>query len=88
MTGTLRSFARYSFCLTFAVAFAALPPPAHVVAAGGTDTLSNATNTFTGGVTVGTNGSLTLLVLSDNSLLTNSANGVISRGGTNRGNNQ
>jgi len=33
-------------------------------------------------VTVGTNGSFTLLVLSDNALLTNSGNGVIGRNAT------
>src|SRR2546422_9948692 len=44
------------------------------------------TNTFTGDVTVGTNGSFTLLVLSDNSLLTNSANGTIGLNTTARSN--
>src|SRR6185503_17276746 len=53
------------------------PLRAQVVADGATATLNNVTNTITGTVTVGTNGSFTLLVLSDNSLLTNSANGVI-----------
>ena len=57
---------------------APLSAPAQIVADGATNTLSNITNTFTGDVTVGTNGSFTLLVLSDNALLTNSANGVIS----------
>lgn len=50
---------------------------AQVVADGATNTLSNVTNAFIGDVTVGTNGSFTLLVLSDNALLTNSVNGVI-----------
>jgi hypothetical protein len=50
---------------------------AQIVNDGATNTLSNVTKAFTGDVTVGTNGSFTLLVLSNNSLLTNSANGVI-----------
>src|SRR5262245_16094686 len=51
---------------------------AQVVADGATNTLSNVTNnTITGDVIVGTNGSFTLLIISDNALLTNSANGVI-----------
>ena len=50
---------------------------AQLVADGATNTLSNVTNTITGDVTIGTNGSFTLLVLSDNALLTNSANGTI-----------
>jgi hypothetical protein len=44
------------------------PLRAQVVADGATNTLSNVTNTFTGDVTVGTNGSFTLLVLSDNAV--------------------
>ena len=55
------------------------PLHAQVVADGATNTLSNITNTFTGDVTVGTNGPFTLLVLSNNTLLTNSAQGVIGR---------
>ena len=39
---------------------------AQLVADGATNTLSNVTNSFTGDVIVGTNGSFTLLVLSDN----------------------
>src|SRR3954468_2395804 len=50
---------------------------AQIVADGATNTLSNVTNTIIGNVTVGTNGSFTLLVLSDNALLTNSGNGTI-----------
>src|SRR5689334_21610198 len=55
---------------------------AQIVADGATNTLSNVTNTFTGDVTVGTNGSFTLLILSDNALLTNSVNGLIGRNNT------
>lgn len=62
------------------------PLRAQIVADGASRTLSNETNTFTGDVTVGTNGSFTLLVLSDNALLTNSANGVIGRNATARSN--
>jgi hypothetical protein len=50
------------------------PLRAQLVADGATRTMLNETNSFTGDVTVGTNLSLTLLVLSDNALLTNSAN--------------
>src|SRR5947208_12729451 len=50
---------------------------AQIVADGATNTLSNVTNTLTGDVTVGTNGSFTLLVLSDNALLTNSGAATI-----------
>src|SRR5258708_1987513 len=57
----------------------AVPLHAQIVADGATRTLSNVTSTFTGDVTVGTNGPFTLLVLSDNALLTNSAQGVIGR---------
>src|SRR5689334_3559690 len=51
---------------------------AQIVNDGGTRTLLNETNSITGDVIIGTNAPFTLLVLSDNSLLTNSANGVIS----------
>src|SRR5262245_45136804 len=54
---------------------------AQPVADSATNTLSNVTNTFNRDVVVGTNGSFTLLVLSDNALLTNSPNGLISRNG-------
>ena len=50
---------------------------AQIVADGATNTSSNVTTNITGDVTVGTNGSFTLLVLSDNALLTNLANGFI-----------
>src|SRR2546430_5056316 len=60
-----------------ATLLAVSPLRAQIVADGATNTLSNVTNTFTGDVTVGTNGSFTLLVLSDNALLTNSGNATI-----------
>jgi len=60
-----------------ALSLAPLSVRAQVVADGATNTLSNVTTNFTGDVTVGTNGSFTLLMLSDNALLTNSVNGVI-----------
>ena len=50
---------------------------AQVVNDGATKTQANVTNTIAGNVTVGPNGSFTLLVLSDNALLTNLANGFI-----------
>src|SRR5258705_13636121 len=71
---------RYVLVLTLLTASGiVLPLHAQVVNDGATKTLSNVTNFFTGDVTVGTNGSFTLLVLSNNALLTNSANGVIGR---------
>src|SRR5262249_42728136 len=73
---------RASLSLLAVLAFAAPALRAQVVNDGATNTLSNVTNTFTGDVTVGTNTSFTLLILSNNSLLTNSANGVISRNAT------
>ena len=65
--------------LLFTASGIVLPLGAQVVNDGATRTLSNETNVIPGDVTVGTNGSFTLLVLSNNALLTNSANGVISR---------
>ena len=62
-----------------ALLLAAFSAGAQIVPDGATNTLSNVTNTITGDVTVGTNGSLTLLILTNNALLTNSANGVIGR---------
>lgn len=59
---------------------------AQLVADGATSTLANVTNSITGNVTVGTNGSFTLLVLADNTLLTNSAHGVIGANATARSN--
>src|SRR5438445_10028894 len=66
--------------------FAAMSLRAQIVNDGATNTLSNVTNTFTGDVIVGTNGSFTLLVLSDNALLTNSVNGIIGRNTTAKSN--
>src|ERR1051326_3134461 len=57
-----------------------------IVPDGATNTLSNVTNTINGNVVVGTNGSFTLLVLSDNTLLTNSVNGILGRNGTAKSN--
>src|SRR5262245_17714919 len=44
---------------------------AQLVADGATNTLANVTNSISGTLTVGTNGSLTFLVLSNNCLVTN-----------------
>ncbi len=59
---------------------------AQLVADGATNTLSNVTNNIPGSVIVGTNGSFTLLVLSDNALVTNSAHFVIGANATARSN--
>src|SRR5205823_9215755 len=59
---------------------------AQIVADGATNTLSNVTNSFPGDVTVGTNGSFTLLILADNALVTNSVNGVIGLNATAKSN--
>src|SRR5260221_4855793 len=53
-----------------------MPLHAQLVADGATTTLNNVANTITGEVTVGTNRPFTLLVRSDNVLLTNSAKGA------------
>jgi T5SS/PEP-CTERM-associated repeat protein len=72
--------------LLAAMLIAAPPLRAQIVNDGATNTLSNVTNTITGNVTIGTNGSFTLLVLSDNALLTNSLNGTIGRNSTAKSN--
>src|SRR6266550_3559555 len=48
-----------------------------IVNDGATNTLNHVTNTISGGLTIGTNGSFTLLVLTNGTLLTNSGNGAI-----------
>jgi T5SS/PEP-CTERM-associated repeat protein len=53
------------------------PLCSQIVNDGATVTLSNVTNLFTNNITVGTNGPFTLLVLSDNALVTNRANVAI-----------
>ncbi len=50
---------------------------AQLVSDGATNTLANVTNNITGTLTVGTNGSFTLLVLSDNAVVTNTSRGII-----------
>jgi T5SS/PEP-CTERM-associated repeat protein len=50
-----------------------------VVADGATNTLNNVTNFIAGDVTVGNNGSFTLLILTNNALLTNSGHGYLGR---------
>src|SRR5882724_7735237 len=65
---------------------AVTPLRAQIVNDGAANTLSNVTNPITGDVTVGTNGSFTLLVLSDNSLLTNSGSGLIGLNATAKSN--
>jgi T5SS/PEP-CTERM-associated repeat protein len=73
--------------LTLLLSLEFVPPiRAQIVNDGASRTLSNVTNTITGTVTVGTNGSFTLLTLADNALLTNSAHGVIGRNATARSN--
>jgi len=52
---------------------------AQLVADGATNSLSNVTNNGPTVVTIGTNGSFTLLVLSNNTLLQNSSYAVIGR---------
>ena len=75
----------YSIVLAAAL-LSASATQAQLVNDGATNTLSNVTNTFTGDVIVGTNGSFTLLVLSDNSLLTNSNSGIIGANSTAKSN--
>ena len=75
-TGGFRTLALSTSLFLATVARAQLVPD------GGTATLANVTNTLTGTVTVGTNGSFTRLQLSNNALLTNSFNGVIGQNAT------
>ena len=58
--------------LCLVLLFASFSSNAQVVNDGATKTLANVTNTITANVTLGTNGSFTLLALSDNALLTKS----------------
>jgi T5SS/PEP-CTERM-associated repeat protein len=64
----------------------AIPGQAQVVNDGATATINHVTNTITGGVIVGTNGSFTLLVLTNGALLTNSGNGVVGMNATAKSN--
>ena len=52
--------------------FCASPARAQIVNDGATVTLNHVTNTISGGITVGTNGPFTLLILTNGTLLTNS----------------
>lgn len=63
--------------LVFILVAAAPAARAQLVADGATNVLDNATNVITGGVTVGTNGSFTLLTLTNGALLTNSGGTVV-----------
>ncbi len=56
---------------------AALPLRAQIVADGASRTMINETNSFVGRVIIGTNAPFTLLVLSDNALLSNSGDSII-----------
>ena len=56
------------------------PLRAQLVNDGATNSLSNVTHALIGDLTVGTNGSFTLLVLSDNAVLTNSSQGTVGSG--------
>jgi len=85
MQSKVTNMRTYSIILTAAL-LSASATQAQIVNDGATNTLSNVTNTFTGDVTVGTNGSFTLVVLSDNSLLTNSGSGIIGLNATARSN--
>src|SRR5580765_5942079 len=76
MKTSLHFAARSLPCLAVLIATVTSAQP---VNDGATNILSNSTNPIAGDVTVGTNGSFTLLVLSDNALLTNSVNGIIGR---------
>src|SRR5262249_805657 len=69
---------RYFLHLALVSAFAATAQ-AQVVADGAPATLTNVTSNINGAVTIGTNGSFTLLILTNAALLTNSGIGVIGR---------
>src|ERR1051325_5850884 len=63
----------------FAVLPAATALHAQVVSDSATNVLDSVTNATAGDVTVGTNGSFTLLILTNGALLTNGGNGYIGR---------
>src|SRR5207302_91023 len=79
MTCALCGSARLVFFLAFVLSPGAQALHAQVVADGATTTLNNVTSNINGTVTIGTNGSFTLLILTNAALLTNSGNGVIGR---------
>src|ERR1041385_1597602 len=86
--GNLRYLRGVVPAFVLAALFAAPALRAQLVADGATNTLSNVTNNIPGNLTVGTNGSFTLLVLSDNALVTNSlfGNGTIGANATAKSN--
>ena len=81
----LRSYPRASVawrsCLLTAtlLAIAVSPLRAQVVDDGATNTLSSGTHIFGDDLTVGTNGSFTLLILTNNAWVTNSGHGYVGR---------
>jgi len=83
MKTSLHFAARSLPCLAVLIATVTSAQP---VNDGAIKILNNVTNTITGDVTMGTNGAFTLLVLSDNALLTNSMNGIIGRNTTAKSN--
>ncbi len=66
-------------CLIWVLVLSAPSLSAQLVNDGATNTLNNVTNMFAGDVTVGTNGSFSAVILTNNTLLTNSADGIIGR---------
>ena len=72
--------------LGFAICLLVFPLQAQVVNDGATNILSNVTNTIGGDVIIGTNGAFTLLILANNTLLTNSVRGLIGRNASARSN--
>ena len=70
------AFSGCVLALTLMVALSAATH-AQVVNDGATNTLNNVTNTIVGDVIVGTNGSFTLLILTNKAVLTNSGGGYI-----------
>ena len=73
----MKTWTQHALFAIWILALTISPLRAQLVADGASATLANVTNTITGSVTVGTNGSFTLLVLSNNVLLTNTTGGVI-----------
>jgi T5SS/PEP-CTERM-associated repeat protein len=74
---SVRTWVRPFVVAGFASLVTLCPLRAQVVNDGATNTLNNVTNLIDGDVTMGTNGSSTLLVISDNALLTNWNNGTV-----------
>src|SRR5437867_2684639 len=82
LVGYSRCMERGRFCLLAGACLAATPAfsaRGQLVADGATKAISGATTNLTGDLVVGTNGSLTSLIITNSGVVTNTANGTISQ---------